>query len=226
MSITTTSLTRAAGVSAVVAGLLFIAVQVNHPHLDVALVTTTEWVVREGMKLSLAVLALIGITGMYLSQTKKAGILGLVGYLILGAGFLTMLSVQIVGVVVLPAIAQSNPAYVSDVLAVAGGGKAVGDIGALVILNGIGGLTYIGGGLVFGIALFRANVLARWASAMLAVSAALTMVIPFVPWINPRFFAVPTGVALIGLGYSLWRQQRAQVAAASVSPLAEPADVR
>jgi len=226
MSITTTRLTRAAGVSAVVAGLLFIAVQVNHPHLDVALVTTTEWVVREGMKLSLAVLALIGITGMYLSQTKKAGILGLVGYLILGAGFLTMLSVQIVGVVVLPAIAQSNPAYVSDVLAVAGGGKAVGDIGALVILNGIGGLTYIGGGLVFGIALFRANVLARWASAMLAVSAALTMVIPFVPWINPRFFAVPTGVALIGLGYSLWRQQRAQVAAASVSPLAEPADVR
>jgi hypothetical protein len=61
---------------------------------------------------------------------------------------------------------------------------------------------------------------------MLAVSAALTMVIPFVPWINPRFFAVPTGVALIGLGYSLWRQQRAQVAAAPVRPLAEPADVR
>ena len=226
MSITTTSLTRVAGVSAVVAGLLFIAVQVNHPHLDVALVSTTEWVVREGMKLSLAVLALIGITGMYLSQTKKAGVLGLVGYLILGAGFLTMLSVQIIGVAVLPAIAQSNPAYVSDVLAVAGGGKAVGDIGAMVILNGIGGLTYIGGGLVFGIALFRANVLARWASIMLAVATPMTALIAVLPFINQRLFAVPTGLALIALGSSLWRQQGAQVAAAPVRPLAEPADVR
>lgn len=226
MSITTTGLTRAAGVSAIVAGLLFIAVQVNHPHLDVALVTTTEWVVREGMKLTLAVLALIGITGMYLSQTRRAGILGLLGYLILGAGFLIMFSVQIIGVVVLPALAGSNPGYVGDVLAVAGGGKAVGDLGALVTLNALGGLTYIGGGLVFGIALFRAHVLARWASGLLAVAASLTMVIPLLPWINPRLFAVPTGVALVGLGYSLWRQQRTQVAAAPVHSMPEPADAR
>ena len=32
MTITTTKLTRAAGLSAVVGGLLFIAVQINHPH--------------------------------------------------------------------------------------------------------------------------------------------------------------------------------------------------
>lgn len=226
MSITTTSLTRAAGLSAVVAGLLFIAVQVNHPHLDVALVTTTEWVVRESMKLCLAVLALIGITGMYLSQTKKAGVLGLVGYLILGAGFLIMLTVQVVGVVVLPVLAQTAPGYVSDVLAVAGGGKAVGDIGAMLTLSLLGSLTYLAGGLVFGIALFRANVLARWASALLASATILTMAIPLLPWLNPRLFAVPTGVALIGLGYSLWRQQRTQVAAATVGSLAEPADIR
>ena len=43
MAITTTKLTRAAGLSAVVAGLLFTAVQIKHPHLDVAFVTTTEW---------------------------------------------------------------------------------------------------------------------------------------------------------------------------------------
>ena len=118
MSSTTTGLIRAAGVSAVVAGLLFIAVQVNHPHLDLALLATTEWVVRESMKIGVSVLALIGITGMFLSQSKKAGVLGLVGYLVLGAGFLIMLSVQVAGVVILPAIARSSPGYVSDVLAV------------------------------------------------------------------------------------------------------------
>ncbi|MGH3613750.1 MAG: hypothetical protein ACRDRK_14395 [Pseudonocardia sp.] len=32
MTITTTTLTRAAGVAAAVAGLLFIGVQINHPH--------------------------------------------------------------------------------------------------------------------------------------------------------------------------------------------------
>ena len=50
MTITTTTLTRAAGLSAVAAGLLFCAVQIDHPHLDLALVTTTEWKVRQTMK--------------------------------------------------------------------------------------------------------------------------------------------------------------------------------
>lgn len=211
MSITTTQLTRVAGLSAVAAGLLFIGVQINHPPLDLALVTTSEWVVRETMKLLLSVLALIGITGMYLAQVKKAGALGLVGYGIFGAGFLIMLTVQVIGVVVLPAIAQTAPSYVSDVLAVAGGGTAIGDIGFMETLSLLGGITYMVGGLLFGIALFRADVLARWASILLAAATTLTMAIPLLPWINPRLFAVPTGVALIGLGYSLWRQQRTTV---------------
>jgi hypothetical protein len=43
MTITTTGLTRAAGLSAAAAGLIFIAVQINHPPMDVASVATTEW---------------------------------------------------------------------------------------------------------------------------------------------------------------------------------------
>lgn len=226
MSITTTGLTRAAGISAVVAGLMFSVVQINHPPLDLALVTSTEWLIREGMKLGVSVLALIGITGMYLSQTKKVGVLGLIGYLIFGAGFMIMFSVQVMGVVVLPTLAQIAPSYVTDVLTVAGGGKAIGDIGAMATLSLLGGLTYMVGGLVFGIALFRANILDRWASALLAAATTLTMAIPFLPWINPRLFAIPTGVALIGLGYSLWRQQRTQVAATESTPLVESAAVR
>ena len=42
MTVTTTTLTRAAGVSAVAGGLLFLAVQINHPHPDPAFATTTR----------------------------------------------------------------------------------------------------------------------------------------------------------------------------------------
>ena len=78
MTVTTTSLTRAAGISAAVAGLLFIAVQINHPLLDATFTTTTEYAVRETMKIFMAVFSLIGITGIYLYQVRKTGMLGLI----------------------------------------------------------------------------------------------------------------------------------------------------
>ena len=83
MTITTTGLTRAAGLSAAAAGLIFIAVQINHPPMDVASVATTEWVVRNSAKVAMGALALVGITGMYLRQVRQVGVLGLIGYLLL-----------------------------------------------------------------------------------------------------------------------------------------------
>jgi hypothetical protein len=210
MAITATTLSRAAGVAAAAAGLIFIGVQINHPPMDVASVTTTEWVVRNSLKVLMAALALAGITGMYLLQVKKSGLLGLLGYLIFGAGYLVMMSVAFVGAYVLPTLADSAPGYVNDILAVAAGGTATGDIGLMKTAIAIEGFTYLGGGLVFGIALYRARVLARWAAALLAAGTLATIAIPMVPQSFERPFAFPTGVALVGLGYSLWRNARAE----------------
>lgn len=212
MTITSTTLTRAAGVAAAVAGLLFVGVQINHPLMDVTFATTPEYAVREVVKVLMAVLALVGITGMYLRQVKQTGVLGLLGYVLFGAGYLLVMSVQVVGVVVLPSIAHSAPGYVNDVLAVATGGTATGDIGLMQTLSLVSGIGYVAGGLIFGIALFRANVLARWAAALLAAASVATLAIPLLPLINQRLFAVPNGVALVGLGYSLWREQRTTAA--------------
>jgi hypothetical protein len=176
------------------------------------LVTSPEWVIRQSMKVCFAVLALIGVTGMYLPQVKKTGVLGLIGYLIIGAGYLTMFAVEVIGLVVIPTIAHSAPGYVSDILAVATNGTPVGDIGAFTTLSLVGAATYLSGGLVFGIALFRAGVLARWACVLLAVATPLSLAIPLLPMVNQRWFAVPTGLALIALGYSLWRESRSRVA--------------
>jgi hypothetical protein len=153
--LTSNTLTRAAGLCAIAAGLLFIGVQINHPPLDVSFVTTTEYTVRQSLKVLFAALSLIGLTGMYLRQVKQTGVLGLLGYVLIGIGYLTILGTEVIGAYVLPSLAPSAPAYVSDVLAAATGGTATGDIGLLQTYFLVSGITFLSGGLIFGIALFR-----------------------------------------------------------------------
>jgi len=119
MTITASTLIRAAAVAAVAAGVIFIGVQINHPYSDVTAVTTTEWAVRNSLKILMGALALAGITGMYLRQVKQIGLLGLLGYVLFGAGYLTIIGVAFVSAFVLPSIAETDPGYVNDVLAAA-----------------------------------------------------------------------------------------------------------
>jgi hypothetical protein len=219
MSITPATLTRSAGAAAVAAGLIFIGVQVNHPHLDVDSVATTEVVVRNSLKVLMAALALVGITGMYLRQVRRSGVLGLVGYLLLGTGYLAIMSTTFVSAYVLPAVVETDPAYVEDVIAAATGGTPSGDIGLLAPALQVQGLTYLAGGLVFGFALYRARVLSRWASALLAVGGVVTVALSVMPDAFYRLLAFPNGIAMVALGVSLWSTAgtavRARVATAA-----------
>jgi hypothetical protein len=209
MTITTTALSRAAGVAAVLAGLIFIGVQINHPHSDVTSVATTEWAVRNSFKVLMAALALAGIAGMYLRQVKESGVLGLLGFLLLGAGYLLILGTALVSTAVLPSLSDTDPGYVNDLLAAATNGTPEGDIGLMHTVIQVQGFAYLAGGLVFGIALYRARVLARWAAVLLAVGGVVTVVLSIMPDAFYRFLAFPNGVALIGLGYALWRTEPA-----------------
>lgn len=220
MSLTPTLLTRAAGAAAVAAGLIFIGVQIGHPHADVDSITTTELAVRTTLKLLMVALVLVGITGMYLSQVRRNGILGLIGYLTFGAGYLLIGSTTLVSGYVLPSLAESNPRYVEDVLAAATGGTATGDIGLLATVFQLQGIAYLAGGLIFGIALFRARVLPRWAAALLAVSGLVSALLVVMPDAFYRLLAFPNGIAMIALGYSLWRTA-AQTTSESVAPASQ-----
>jgi hypothetical protein len=229
MTITTTKLTRAAGLSAVAGGLLFLGVQIGHPHLDASFATTGEFAIRQSVKIGFAVLSLVGITGIYLRQVKQARLLGLLGYVLLGIAFLMMTSIEVMGVVALPVLASSNPGYVNDVLAVATQTSPTGDVGLFSLLNTVAGFSLVAGGLLFGIAVFRAHVLTRWPAALLAAGVVATLAIRLLPQINERLFAVPIGVALIGLGFSLWREQRvrsARIVPADESAVLDPASVK
>ena len=224
MTVTTTKLTRAAGLSAVVGGLLFIAVQINHPLLTPPSPPRPNTRSAKPRRSSWPVFSLIGITGIYLRQVRQTGVLGLIGYVVLGVGYLAIFSAQVVGVFVLPALAASEPGFVNDVLAVATSSTPSGDIGPLQILIQGGGFAYVVGGIIFGIVLFRANVLARWAAMLLSVGAVAILTTSWLPELTQRLFAIPVSVALIGLGFSLWREQRTQNTRPMASPVSSQLD--
>jgi hypothetical protein len=229
MNITATGLIKAAGAAAAVAGAIFIAVQINHPATDTFTTETTQWVARSCAKTVMAALALAGVTGMYLRQYRKAGLLGLIGYLVFAAGYLAMFSVEVIAAAVLPNLVHTQPGFVNDVVVAAAGGTPTGDIGGLQTVFDLAGAGYILGGLIFGIALFRTRILARWAAALLAVSTVGTAALAVLPDSFNRPLAVPEGIALIALGVSLWRNPRDDVPETSpetapvVSPALQPA---
>jgi hypothetical protein len=105
--------------------------------------------------------------------------------------------------------------YVDNVVIAAFGGTPTAGIGAMQTLFDVSGFAYLVGGLLFGVALFRARVLARWAAALLALGTIATAALAVLPESFNRPLAVPAGVALIGLGISLWRDQRKTAAAAA-----------
>lgn len=226
MTLTANRLTAAAGLCAAAAGAIFVGVQVDHPPADVAHVATTDMALRESAKLLMTVLALIGFTGIFLRHRERFGVLGRAGYALLTVGYLAMFANQAIVAYVLPTVADTDPAYVQAYLDAAMGQSTSGDIGRMQELFMVSGLGYALGGLLFGIALFRAGILARWASVLLAYGTVSVLALSALPESFSRPFAVPTGVALIGLGVSLWRDQRRQaaaVAAPAATWVAEPA---
>src|SRR5713226_3570568 len=219
MTVTSTTLFRGAAVAAALAGLIFIGVQINHPYLDANSITTTDVNTRNLLKMLMAALALTGITGIYLRQVTKIGV-----FVLFAAGYLSIFGTEFVAALVLPSIAGSSQAYTNDVIAFANNRPATGDIGLMHTEILFTAVTYIGGGFLFALAMFRANVLARWAAVLLALGTLATIAVGVVPQYE-RLFAIPTGIALVALGYSLWRDQRAPAAPPVLNPVSSKLDV-
>src|SRR5579859_3888165 len=83
MKPTVANLIRWAGLSAIVAGIVFAGIQPIHPPEVLASITTSAWAIITTVKTIMCFLFLIGITGIYARQVNKAGWLGLAGFLLL-----------------------------------------------------------------------------------------------------------------------------------------------
>jgi hypothetical protein len=218
MKLTGANLIRWTGVSTMVAGVIFAAIQPIHPADVVASVNTSAWAIITGLKTAMCLLLLLGIVGLYARQVNKAGWLGLVGFLVFGLSWAIQTAFVFAESFIMPPLATLAPQFVDGFLGISYGHAGQVNFGAIPAIYGlvVGG-GYMLGGLVFGVAMFRAGILPRWATGLLAATAALTPLAGLAPHAIQRLAAIPMGLALACLGYALWSERRAQAAEEQVA---------
>ncbi|PRX69846.1 hypothetical protein B0G52_112206 [Cohnella sp. SGD-V74] len=134
----------------------------------------------------------------------RSRLLGLAGFLAFSLFWLASIAFSFIEAFVLPLLTTEAPKFVKGFLGIFGGTDGEVDLGVLPALAPIAGVLYLLGGLLLGIATFRAGVLPRLGAALLAFGAAVTLAGGIIPHPLDRILAVPMGLAFIWLGYALW----------------------
>jgi hypothetical protein len=210
MKITIPRLLRWAGLSALIAGLCYTALSVFHPLNVPASVTTTRWEIVHILAMAMCYFGVLGMTGLYAKQAHKAGWLGLAGYLLFTLWLVLIAGFAFVEVFVLPIVATPAPTFVAGWLGMFTGTPSQINLAGLPLLWTLSGPVYILGGLLFGIATYRAHILPRWAGILLAVGTTLGPAAVLLPPAYQLKAGIPVGLALVWLGYALWTDRSEQ----------------
>jgi len=216
MKITASNLTHWAGLSAIVAGIMYVIVGLSHTFVShyggLASVTNDVWVLTHSLTIGVSFFGLLGIAGIYARQVEKAGWFGLAGFLLLSLWLVLVPGFTFFEALILPLLATEAPRFAVGFLGITSGSPSEVSLGILPAVYSATSVLYLLGGVLLGIATFRAGVLPRWAGGGLAVATvaplALSLLLPheFI-----RLAAVPIGVALVWLGYVLWSERRETV---------------
>lgn len=213
MQLTTANLIRWSGLSAMAAGLIFAGIQPIHPPDVLASVNTSLFITITSLKTVMCIFGLFGIAGLYARQVEESGWLGLAGYLLLTIFYAVQMCFAFAEPLILPLLTTVAPTFVESVLGLASGAGGPMNLGALAVVYQILPVLYLLGLLLFGIAIFRAGILSRWAAGLIACSGPLAFImVALLPHQLERFAAVPMGIALVWLGYTLWSERREPVA--------------
>ncbi len=202
------NLIRLAGLSALLGGTCYLFVGVFHPPNVPASVSTTRWAVVHVVACAMCFFSLLGITGIYARQAKRAGWLGLAGYLLLSLWFTLIMGFSFVEAFILPRLTTSQPEFVAGWFGMLVGPATKVDLGVLPTVWTLTAPLYMLGGLLFGISIFRVGILPRWAGVLLAVGTVLAPIAALLPNAWQPKTAIPVGVALAWLGYALWSERR------------------
>lgn len=205
IKITASTLSRWAGLAAMGAGIIFVVVQMVHPPELLSSVTTSMWAIVHYMTIAMCLLGLFGMAGIYVRQVKEVGWLGLVGYLLLSLFLALTMALVVAEAFILPLLVTETPKFVEGFLGIVSGSTSEFNLGSLPILGLLAGVFYMFGGVLFGVATFRAGILPRWAGVVLAIGTMLPILLPHD---IVRLAAVPVGLALAWLGYALWSERR------------------
>ena len=172
------------GVLGVIGDLLALVIDPEDPHLeDPALASTTSYAIVFFLYLLSTPLLLLGLVGLYASQSQAAGILGLVGFLVAFLGTVLSAGAAWFALFIAPALATEAPELVAAELGLTG-----------FILTSFFAVV---GWVLFGVATLRAGVYPRGAAVLLIVGG----VIAFFPL---PLVGVIFSVAIAWLGFLLF----------------------
>jgi hypothetical protein len=205
--VTGKSLMRWAGLFAIMAGILYISIQFIHPEDHISSISTSLWVVIACTTSIMSLFSLIGITGIYTRQAEKAGWLGLIGFILFSLFWLISMNFSFNEAFVWPLLTTDAPKFVEGIVGIFGGTASTVNLGIFPILAPVAAILYALGGLLLGIATFRAKFFPRMAGALLSFAAVVTFAAAVIPHPFDRVLAVPMGLAFIWLGYALWTER-------------------
>ena len=213
VEMSTRDLIRWAGLSALVAGVCYVLVGVFHPPNVAASVTSSRWAFVHVLACATSFFGVLGMAGLYARQASKSGWLGLIGYLLFSLWLVVIMGFSFVEAFVLPHLASAVPVFVVAWMGMFTGASSHFDLGILPTIWTLTGPVYILGGLLFGVATFRAHILPRWAGALLAAGTLLAPLAAALPNAAQPKVAIPVGLALAWLGYALWSEPRVAIPA-------------
>ncbi len=208
--ITVAQLIRLAGVSALLAGMCYVFVGIFHPPNVPSSVAGTRWAIVHVVACAMCFFGLLGMAGLYARQATKAGWLGLAGFVMFSIWLVLIMGFSFVEAFILPRLATAQPAFVVSWMGMLTGSAHKFNLGALPAVWTITAPIYMLGGLLFGIATFRAGVLPRRAGVLLAIGTVLAPVAGLLPNASQPKIAIPVGLALAWLGYALWSEERGE----------------
>jgi hypothetical protein len=208
MKMTSANLIRLAGLSALIGGLSYVLVGVFHPANVPASVTKTRWETVHMIACAMSFFGLLGLAGIYARQAVKSGWLGLIGFVMLSFWFVLIMGFSFVEAFILPHPGTVTPAFIEGWMGMFNGNPSPVDLGVLPTIWTLTGPVYILGGLLFGIATYRARILPRAAAVLLVLGTVLAPVAKLLSLSAQPKIAIPMGLALAWLGYALMTERR------------------
>ncbi|GAB4581517.1 MAG: hypothetical protein Fur0022_42650 [Anaerolineales bacterium] len=196
----TTQLFRWAGLATLLSGILLPMGFVLHPPELAAEMDTVQWSLVHLLMLLSAMAGILGFTGLYGRHAGQMGKLGLVGFVLFYIAHPLFAGLMFFEAFIVPSLSIVTPEFVE--------GFATGEAsGAFNVVLPLMGLLYSLGGLLFGLAIFRAKILPRWATTMTILGAVPFGIQPALPGFVGVLSVLALGIGLIGLGYALWTEK-------------------
>ena len=197
-------LLRWCGLALVLAGVLMAVATVLHPSRETAatIIATEVGLVAAHFLYTLAwLLVLLGLPGLYASQRRSMGRLGLAGFLAAFSGTYLIAVTGNFGFFA-PVMAKEAPATLN----------AIEQYSPVVVINGLAAILFMIGYLLFGIAMAKTATLPRLSGVLVAVGApahllgfGVAQLVSTAAWSVAVLGSVSLGAGLAWSGYRLWR---------------------